>query len=750
MRPGYTEQTAVRSARRFTRKHGARDSEHDLAQLIEAAGDAIVSGRPDGTIDTWNHGAQRLFGYSAKEIVGRSFARLMPPEDLPRAKQVHATAAAGRPFPEIETKAICKDGSAVDVSLSVSPILDQSGELARVVAICRDITERKALDAQRREAEQRWAGAFNNAPIGMALVSTAGTFLNVNPSCCEFLGRSDEELRRLTFQEISHPEDLESDMESLRRLLAGEIARYEIEKRYLRPGGSVVWGQLCVSLVRDEVGEPHHFVSQIKDITELKRQDTELHRLATHLRDLSQRDPLTGLANPRAFEQRVDAALEQAGADPSPLTLVLVDLDDLKAHNAVHGRLAGDRVLIAAAGILDAEAADGADAFRIGGDEFAILLEGDDVDAGARCVERVRRAIDDGPLGVSAALAVVASPADGVTRQELLERADLSLQAAREGGGRLPLPAGTPAIAPPGQSELILDSLCARLDLTAACLSGGERDLVGAAGGKAAELGVRPGHPISEAEAPPLSSISLEDPDATQMTAVHCFAEAGREPLDARQRELVRFAGALVGQTLTQEAADALQRTADMELSGVAALVAALEARDHYTAEHSRRVVDLAGAVAQRLALDVATVATVERVAVLHDVGKVAVPDSILQKPGPLSASEWELMRQHPAVGERIVASTRTLAHLAAPIRAEHERYDGRGYPDGLAGDEIPIASRITLACDAYHAMTSARPYRDAMDVCEARAELLSNAGSQFDPDVVAALIEELDSALAA
>jgi HD-GYP domain-containing protein (c-di-GMP phosphodiesterase class II) len=131
----------------------------------------------------------------------------------------------------------------------------------------------------------------------------------------------------------------------------------------------------------------------------------------------------------------------------------------------------------------------------------------------------------------------------------------------------------------------------------------------------------------------------------------------------------------------------------------------------------------------------------------LHDVGKVGIPDSILLKRGPLSSPEWDLMRQHPAVGERIVANTESLAHLAPAIRAEHERFDGAGYPDGLKASQIPIASRITLACDAYHAMTSDRPYRRALSQAAARAELLSNSGSQFDPEVIGALVAELDSA---
>ena len=175
---------------------------------------------------------------------------------------------------------------------------------------------------------------------------------------------------------------------------------------------------------------------------------------------------------------------------------------------------------------------------------------------------------------------------------------------------------------------------------------------------------------------------------------------------------MIRFVAALVDDTATQERKARDEREAAAELTGIHALLAALEARDQYTGEHSRIVVKLARGVAGQLGLDEQETLEVEQVAVLHDIGKVGIPDAILLKRGPLSDAEWQLMRQHPAVGERVVANTESLAHLAPAIRAEHERYDGGGYPDGLTADSIPIASRITLACDAYHAMTSDRPYR--------------------------------------
>jgi diguanylate cyclase (GGDEF)-like protein len=173
----------------------------------------------------------------------------------------------------------------------------------------------------------------------------------------------------------------------------------------------------------------------------------------------------------------------------------------------------------------------------------------------------------------------------------------------------------------------------------------------------------------------------------------------------------------------------------------IAALASALQERDRYTGEHSESVVDLTARVGDALALDSEEINRVRTAALLHDIGKVGVPDDILHKPGPLSDREWEIMRQHPVIGERIMRAIPGLGDIARIVRHEHERWDGSGYPDGLSGAEIPVGSRIILACDAYHAMTSDRPYRDAMEHAKAIAELTDNAGSQFDPDVVQALV---------
>jgi diguanylate cyclase (GGDEF)-like protein/putative nucleotidyltransferase with HDIG domain len=173
----------------------------------------------------------------------------------------------------------------------------------------------------------------------------------------------------------------------------------------------------------------------------------------------------------------------------------------------------------------------------------------------------------------------------------------------------------------------------------------------------------------------------------------------------------------------------------------IAGLAEALTERDRYTGEHSEEVLELVEQVARGLALDEAEVQRTRYAALLHDIGKVAIPDDILHKPAPLDDREWEIMREHPVIGERILRAIPGLGGVARIVRHEHERFDGTGYPDGLKGDEIPIGARIILACDAYHAMVSDRPYRKAMPHAEAIRELARGAGKQFDPQVTEILI---------
>jgi HD-GYP domain-containing protein (c-di-GMP phosphodiesterase class II) len=200
--------------------------------------------------------------------------------------------------------------------------------------------------------------------------------------------------------------------------------------------------------------------------------------------------------------------------------------------------------------------------------------------------------------------------------------------------------------------------------------------------------------------------------------------------------ELSDLAGAALRQTENHQLID---RTVEAR---VETLAAAMDMRDGYTARHSDEVVGLVREVAARLGMEPAAIVELEYAARLHDVGKLAVPDAVLRKPASLDEEEWEVMRCHPIWGSEMLSAIPGLSVVATIVRFHHERWDGTGYPDRLAGNRIPLASRIIFACDAYRAMMADRPYRKALGFARAREELLDGAGSQFDAAVVDALLE--------
>ena len=173
-------------------------------------------------------------------------------------------------------------------------------------------------------------------------------------------------------------------------------------------------------------------------------------------------------------------------------------------------------------------------------------------------------------------------------------------------------------------------------------------------------------------------------------------------------------------------------------------LLTALAERDPGLCDHVNGVAELAEALAERLGLSPGEVLRTRLAASLHDIGKMAIPDEILEKPGPLTEDEWKFVRRHTLVGERILLAAPALSHVAGIVRSSHERFDGGGYPDGLAAEAIPLPARVVLLCDAFDAMTSGRAYASRLTEAQAVAELRREAGRQFDPDVVQAFLELL------
>jgi diguanylate cyclase (GGDEF)-like protein len=225
-----------------------------------------------------------------------------------------------------------------------------------------------------------------------------------------------------------------------------------------------------------------------------------------------------------------------------------------------------------------------------------------------------------------------------------------------------------------------------------------------------------------------------------------CIAVAAPEDGEFTERQLRLLAGVAHQSKLALANAgnfDNLERTF---LETVEALANALEANDEYTSSHARWITDLALKVGEELGLEGSSLKRLELGALFHDIGKIGIPETILSKPGPLTPAEREIVETHPELGEMIIAPIDRLEAVRPIVRHCHERYDGDGYPDRLSGEEIPIESRIILVCDAYHAMTTDRPYRKRLPAEEALRRLQEAAGTQFDPRVVEVCAQVLAS----
>jgi two-component system, cell cycle response regulator len=324
-------------------------------------------------------------------------------------------------------------------------------------------------------------------------------------------------------------------------------------------------------------------------------------------------DALSGLGNRRKLMLDLEEEAARATRE-DPRTLIIFDLDGFKNYNDCYGHQAGD-VLLANLGRRLSLAAGSADTYRLGGDEFCVLLRG-----------------ADDELGLAAAAGLGA----------LRERSEVCDISASFGGVVVPHETADPTIA-------------------------------------------------------------LRIADA----------------------RLYAYKGQGQRSSVSRQTGDALLR--------------AVEAREPELREHLNDVANLALALGRKLGLGVEELDEVTRAAELHDVGKVAVPDFILQKTGPLEPEEWDEMRRHTIVGDRILSAAPALGPVAKLVRSSHERYDGEGYPDGLKGEEIPLGARIVAVCDAFNAMTSNRPYQRAITDNEALVEIRACAGRQFDPKVVGA-----------
>jgi diguanylate cyclase (GGDEF)-like protein/putative nucleotidyltransferase with HDIG domain len=558
---------------------------------------------------------------------------------------------------------------------------------------------------------------------------------------------------------------------------------------------------MLVALANAEGGFLPHDVELLQSYAAQAAIALENARLYEASQQLASRDPLTGLLNHREFHEAVGRELEECRRHGGSMAVVLLDLDDFKRVNDTSGHAAGDSVLVAGADALRGACRATDQAFRIGGDEFALVLPRSTARQAIPVAERASASMISADRRVSVSYGIGEWPTDGPAKDSLLRNADERLYAMKRsaaGGGRYAVPVATPG--PDGAERQREQLACAsRLSSRLAPLLDPER----IASATVDEL--------NESFHYHLAVVHRLDPDRMlrplagvgtlidQMTGFDSWEQpvddgvngrvirtgepalvqdTARDPhylgtdAPASGSELavaIRVRGEIWGvlnlEHLATHAFDAddlvfadlvaahvgaaLDRTRlATELEGtfmttLAALSDALEHKDAYTAAHAREVENLTERVGERLGLAGEELRTIRYAALLHDIGKIGIPSEILNKPARLTEEEFELIKQHTVIGARMLERIPFFEHVHPLVRSAHERWDGRGYPDGLATREIPLGARIICACDAFHAMTSDRPYRAAMPVVEAIAELRGNAGRQFDPAVVDALVAE-------
>lgn len=420
------------------------ESDGDLA--LRAACEAYVAMDAAGRVLRWNAAAAKLFGYEPAAALGRDLADLIVPEHLRAAHragvQRYLSTRLGRIVGQrIEVTAVDRAGRLfpAELALWAVPGAGQPWFAAMVRDVSDLVAAREAARSTAvaaRAAQHQLATLVNHAPIGMALVGLDGSWLVVNPALTRITGYSEPELLSSTFQTITHPDDLDADLELLRQLVEGQITDYTLEKRYRRQDGAFIWVSLSVSLVRDDAGDPVHFISQIQDITDRRSDQLALERRALT-------DSLTGLADRGVLDEATRQALMDLSRAHGQVGLLLLDLDNFKPVNDTHGHLAGDAVLVEVARRLRTNARGRDLAARFGGDEFAILLDdpGDHealTTFGRRLLEALRAPItltDGTYIELTASIGIASTDDPGCYTAALYGRADRAMYAVKAAAG---------------------------------------------------------------------------------------------------------------------------------------------------------------------------------------------------------------------------------------------------------------------------------------------------------------------------
>jgi diguanylate cyclase (GGDEF)-like protein/PAS domain S-box-containing protein len=397
--------------------------------LAEQSGDVVALMDMENRYVYVSPACERVYGWRPEEMIGRPAFDFVHPDDVHARRRLRMDLLDGREAVTSEFRMRTPDGGWVPVRGTLALLRAPDGAPETLISTARDMRRRRAADEALRRATEQFTSAFAHAPIGMALVGVDGRFLRVNRALCDLVGYAHDDLLTLTFQDITHADDLDDDLALIGEVLAGARTSYTLEKRYVRADGRVIWALLAVSLVTDADGVPLHFIAQVQDVSE--RRELELR-----LREQAERDHLTGLFNRRRFHEELRRQIGRVARSGEAAMLAMIDLDRFKDVNDRDGHVAGDELLRAVGEALSARLRRSDTLGRLGGDEFGAILVGADEEAGAAIARMLVGAVREvvggaAPVTASGGRARIEADDDP---DSALARADEAMYAAKAAG----------------------------------------------------------------------------------------------------------------------------------------------------------------------------------------------------------------------------------------------------------------------------------------------------------------------------
>jgi len=682
--------------RDMTERKQAEEELRTKDSAIESSINGIALASLKGDLTYVNPSLIQMWGYDHdSEILGRHIAEFWRDEE--KARQV-GRALRDRGSWIGELIAVRRDGSTFDVQVSVSMVTDEVGKPIRMMGSFVDITERKQMEEALQDSEERYRLIAQNAEDVIWTLDMHMHYTYVSPSVTRMRGYRPEELLGKRVRNSLTPASLEVARGALAEDLAIEETGQRdpfwsrtLELELNCKDGSTIWTEVKTTFLRDQDGKPIGILGVTRDISERKKAEEERERLNAELEMRAITDSLTGLYDHAHFYQRLNEEIERCKRYKHAFAVVMMDVDEFKRYNDSRGHQAGDEALRLIADCIRMGLRRSDIAFRYGGDEFAAILPHTDSSKARAVVERINGRIAkalqkmDGGAEVRLRMScgVARFPDDGTTADDLVRIADAALYSAKWVARARDIM---------GQREDIQSLISALVSRR-----------TGVEGEEVSEAFLRP------------------------------------EALHEHQARIVASVASSI--TVALKDAGVTQALEDPDLQVVATVGAAAEIKDRYIRGHPERTSEWSAALAQEMGLSAERVRDIRVAGILHDIGKVTVSEGILNKPGRLTKQEFASIKDHPIVGATLVSQVKGFERLVPIIRHHHEGFDGKGYPDRLAGEKIPLEARILSVVDAFDAMIHQRVYREALSTEEAIAELERGAGNQFDPKVVKAFV---------